>query len=441
MSRIWWKSEKSVIIQQLEEKPNKPPSRAALEDDAVNNDSKDLEVKEAFGPDTIEQYMREQVRDKLQQIVQEEVLLALGAGRYQRVGEERQGYLNGTRRRTLTTSLGPTTFDMPRARLKVEEGGTTEWSSRIMPRYQRRTQRIDEAILGVYLSGSNTRRIRGALAPLLKGGPLSKDTVSRLVSRLKEDFNAWRQRDLRQEDIRYIYLDGWYPKVRIGKRRERVPVLVVMGVRGDGRKTILDMCIAGQESCAAWGELVENLSKRGMQPPRLAIVDGNAGVEAALLKEWPKIQIQRCTAHKLRNLQAKVPKRLQDELTDDYHRMIYADDAQVIEQQRQRFMKKWKSLCPPVLDSFNEAGDQLFTFAKFPRSQWRSLRTTNALERINGEFRRRTKTQASLPSADSVLLILFGLLKSGQIRFPYKIDRVVAPAQHASNSEALAASA
>ena len=113
--------------------------------------------------------MREQVRDKLQQIVQEEVLLALGAGRYQRVGEERQGYLNGTRRRTLTTSLGPTTFDMPRARLKVEEGGTTEWSSRIMPRYQRRTQRIDEAILGVYLSGSNTRRIRGALAPLLKG--------------------------------------------------------------------------------------------------------------------------------------------------------------------------------------------------------------------------------------------------------------------------------
>src|SRR5207253_1924832 len=84
-------------------------------------------------------------------------------------------YLHGTRRRTLTTSLGPTTLDMPRARLKTEDGGTTEWSSRIMPRYQRRTHRIDEAILGVYLSGSNTRRIRGALAPLLKGGPLSKD--------------------------------------------------------------------------------------------------------------------------------------------------------------------------------------------------------------------------------------------------------------------------
>ena len=141
----------------------------------MNNDSKKGARREAFGPDTIEQYMRDQVRDKLGEIIEEEVMLSLGAGRYERVGEERLGYLHGTRRRTLTTSLGPTTLDMPRARLKTEDGGTTEWSSRIMPRYQRRTHRIDEAILGVYLSGSNTRRIRGALAPLLKGGPLSKD--------------------------------------------------------------------------------------------------------------------------------------------------------------------------------------------------------------------------------------------------------------------------
>src|SRR5690349_15973451 len=136
--------------------------------------------------------MREQIREKLEQLIEEEVLQALGAGRYERVADERRGYLHGKRRRTLTTSLGPTSLDMPRARLKTESGETTEWSSRIVPRYQRRTRRIDEAILGVYLSGSNTRRIRGALAPLLKGGPLSKDAVSRLVARLKEDFMAWR---------------------------------------------------------------------------------------------------------------------------------------------------------------------------------------------------------------------------------------------------------
>jgi len=388
----------------------------------MNNDSKTVELREVFGPDTIEQYMREQVREKLEKIIEEEVMLALGAGRYERVGEERRGYLHGKRQRTLTTSLGPTRFEMPRARLKIENGGTTEWSSRIVARYQRRTRRIDEAILGVYLSGSNTRRIRGALAPLLKGGPLSKDAVSRLVARLKEDFTAWRDRDLSTEDIRYVFLDGWYPKVRIGKKRDRVPVLVILGIRGDGSRVILDMCLAGEESCASWGELIDSLVRRHMKAPRLAIIDGNAGVEAALLKQWPKTEIQRCTAHKLRNLKSKAPARMQEEVAEDYRRMIYADNAEAVEQQRQRFVKKWKLLCPAVIDSLNEAGDQLFTFTKFPRSQWKSLRTTNALERVNEEFRRRTKTQSSLPNADAVLLLLFGLLKTGQIRFCYKID-------------------
>jgi len=404
----------------------------------VDNDNKNLDVREAFGPDTIEQYMREQIREKLEKLIEEEVMQAMGAGRYERVGEQRRGYLHGKRGRTLTTSLGATALDMPRARLKTETGGTTEWSSRIVPRYQRRTRRIDEAILGVYLSGSNTRRIRGALAPLLKGGPLSKDAVSRLVARLKEDFNAWRERDLSSEDIRYIFLDGWYPKVRIGKKRERVPVLVILGVRADGHRVVLDMCIAGEESCASWSELIDSMVGRHMNAPRLAIVDGNPGIEAALLKQWPKIQIQRCTAHKLRNLKSKAPARMQEELAEDYRRMIYADNAQAVEEQRQRFVKKWKLLCPAVIDSFNEAGDQLFTFTKFPRSQWKALRTTNVLERVNEEFRRRTKTQSSLPSADSVLLLLFGLLKSGQISFCYKIDGMATTTDSAINEKALA---
>jgi transposase-like protein len=93
-------------------------------------------------------------------------------------------------------------------------------------RYERRTTRVDEAILGVYLAGGNTRRIKSALSPLLKGAPLSKDAVSRLVGRLREDFETWRTRDLAEEDIRYVFMDGWYPKVRLGGRRERVPVPV-----------------------------------------------------------------------------------------------------------------------------------------------------------------------------------------------------------------------
>jgi transposase-like protein len=369
-----------------------------------------------FDRDTIEAVMRERVRGVLEAIIEEELEAALGAPRSARVGETRQGYRHGTRTRTLTTSLGPTSIAMPRARLQAADGTTTEWRSATVGRYQRRTTRVDEALLGVYLAGTNTRRVQAALAPLLRGGPLSKDAVSRLVGRMRDDFDTWRTRDLAAEDIRYLFMDGWYPKVRIGQRRTRVPVLVTVGVRADGQRVVLDLRLAGEESAASWGEVVSSLITRQLTRPVLAVIDGNPGLTTALRAHWPGIAVQRCTAHKLRNLEAKAPARLREELVEDYRRMIYADSVTSVEQARARFTKKWRLRCPAVVESLEEAGDDLFTFLRFPPSQWKALRTTNALERLNEEFRRRTKTQASLPGQDAVLLLLFGLLRSGQVK-------------------------
>lgn len=368
-----------------------------------------------FGPDSIEIAMRTRIRETIEAFVEEELNAALGARKSVRVGESRQGYRHGTRERTLTTSLGPTTFARPRARIQQAGGTRTEWRSETVRRYERRTTRVDEAILGVYLAGGNTRRIKGALAPLLRGGPLSKDAVSRLVGRLREDFETWRARDLADDEIRYVFMDGWYPKVRIGGRRERVPVLVTLGVRANGERVVLDLRLVGEESAASWTEVVASLVGRHLARPVLAVVDGNPGLSSALRSHWPGVEIQRCTAHKLRNLQAKAPARLREELTEDYRRMIYGETVAAVEHERTRFTKKWQLRCPAVVESLKEAGDELFSFLRFPRSQWRALRTTNALERINEEFRRRTKTQASLPGQDAVLLLLFGLLRSGQI--------------------------
>lgn len=369
-----------------------------------------------FGRDSIEQAMRLRIRDTIEELVKEELDAALGAPKSVRVGEQRQGYRHGTRERTLTTSLGPATFAMPRARIQQADGKRTEWRSDMVRRYERRTTRVDEAILGVYLAGGNTRRIKGALAPLLKGGPLSKDAVSRLVGRLREDFETWRSRDLTAEDVRYVFMDGWYPKVRIGGRRERVPVLVTLGVRGTGERVVLDLRLVGEESAASWTEVVATLTARHLARPVLAIIDGNPGLMNALRAHWPGTEIQRCTAHKLWNLQSKAPARLREELTEDYRRMIYGETVAAVQQERARFAKKWQLRCPAVVESLKEAGDELFTFLRFPSSQWKALRTTNALERINEEFRRRTKTQASLPGQDAVVLLLFGLLRSGQIK-------------------------
>jgi len=369
-----------------------------------------------FNRDSIEQAMRRRIRDTIEALVNAELEAALGAAKSARVSEQRHGYRHGARERTLTTSLGAARFAMPRARIRQADGTSAEWRSETVRRYERRTTRVDDAILGVYLAGGNTRRIKGALAPLLRGGPLSKDAVSRLVGRLREDFETWRHRNLADEDIRYVFLDGWYPKVRIGGRRERVPVLVTLGVRATGERVVLDMRLVGDESAASWTDVVANLAARHLARPVLAVVDGNPGLTNALRAHWPGIQIQRCTQHKLRNLQAKAPARLREELTEDVRRMIYGETAAAVEQARARFTKKWQLRCPAVLESLKEAGDELFTFLRFPRSQWKALRTTNALERINEEFRRRTKTQASLPSQDAVLLLLFGLLRSGQIK-------------------------
>ena len=162
--------------------------------------------------------------------------------------------------------------------------------------------------------------------------------------------------------------------------------------------------------------MVASLAARHLARPVLAVIDGNPGLTNALRSHWPGIQIQRCTQHTLRNLQAKAPARLREELTEDSRRMIYGETVTAAEQARARFTKKWQLRCPAVVESLKEAGDELFTFLRFPSSQWKALRTTNALERINEEFRRRTKTQASLPGQDAVLLLLFGLLRSGQIK-------------------------
>jgi transposase-like protein len=333
------------------------------------------------GKGSLEELMRERIRATIEAIVDEELEAALGAERSERVGSVRAGYRHGKRERTLSTSLGATTIAMPRARLEDADGKSREWRSRMIPRYQRRTERVDEAILGIYLSGTNTRRLRGALSPLLRGAPLSKDAVSRLVGRLREDFEAWAKRDL----------------------------------SANGQRVVLDLRLSGVESEQAWLDAVRALAGRNLGTPELAVIDGNPGLRAALKIQWPGIAIQRCTNHKLWNLLAKAPAHLREELAEDYRRMIYADSNQAVEKARAGFVRKWKLRSQAVFTSFEEAGDELFTFTTFPISQWKALRTTNALERINEEFRRRTKTQASLPSEEAVLFLLFGLLRSGQV--------------------------
>ena len=171
----------------------------------------------------------------------------------------------------------------------------------------------------------------------------------------------------------------------------------------------------GGESTAAWTAFLEDMARRGLKAPSFIIVDGAPGLEAALAALWPDIPVQRCTVHKHRNLLAHAPKRLHDEMTNDYRDMIYAETAVDVEVRRKAFLRKWRLKCRAAADSLEEAGDRLFTFTRLPPGQWKSARTTNAVERLHEEFRRRIKTQTVLPEAETAAMLFWALLASGQI--------------------------
>jgi transposase-like protein len=306
-------------------------------------------------------------------------------------------------------------IELPRARLR-ERDQEKEWRSRLVERYQRRARSVDSALLGCYLSGANGRRIRGALSPLLRGSPLSKSAISRIVGRLEAMFTEWRERSLKTESVVFVYLDAIVLRVRIANKVVTAPVLVGLGVKADGQKVVLDLELLQSESSECWGGFVEGLSNRGLKRPSLVILDGNKGLRAAVEKSWPGTEVQRCTVHKLRNLERHTPRHALEQVKTDYHAIVNAKSLDQAKKAYREFIAKWKKLLPKVVASLEEGGEELMTFYRFPQSQWKSLRTTNAIERLNGEFRRRVNTQGSLPSAQAAELLLFGLIISGQIR-------------------------
>lgn len=370
----------------------------------------------SFGPDRLSAALRGELRTLVERLIREELSEALGAERYERT-VERRGYQHSPRERTITTGLGPVTLTVPRGRLFTSESGSVEWRSELLPRYARRTREVDAALAGLYLSGTNTRRVKQALKPLLKGAPLSKSAVSRVVTGLKDQYETWRARDLSAERLKVLYLDAAYLRVRLAKKIEKVPVAVAVGVREGGTKVLLGLWTYASEGRAAWAEVLADLTARGLMVPAVVVIDGSRGLRAALAECWPAVAVQRCTVHKLRNLEAHAPKRLHDELRQGYREIVYAEDERAARRAWLRFTSKWKKLCPAVVESLEEAGAELLTFYRFPESQWKGLRTTNIVERVIEEFRRRVKTQAVLPSQDSALLLLYGLVASGQLRF------------------------
>ena len=361
--------------------------------------------------DPLELLAREGAKMLLSVALEEEVTNFLGRDRYERSQGELQGYRNGHRERSVTIGSGEIEVKVPRVS-QTAEG----YRSQLIEAWQRRSRAVEEVIPLLYVEGLSTRDFRRALKPLWGDSGLSRSSVSRANRALQESFHAWRQRDLSEEDIVYVFLDGIYLGVR-GKTREKEAVLVVHGIRRQGERVLLHLSLGGRESTEAWKAVLHDLVDRGLQAPQLLTSDGNAGLLRAIKEVWPEVAHQRCVVHRTWNVLARVPKRRQAEVKRALHRIFYAPCLEEAKEEARQFVTRYGEEFPTATEVLVSHLEGCLTFYRFPERHWKKIRSSNVLERTFKEVRRRTRVVGRFPTENSALMMIFGVLEEQRLRW------------------------
>jgi putative transposase len=244
----------------------------------------------------------------------------------------------------------------------------------------------------MFLTGISTRSL-SMISKKLIGRKISATTVSSVNKELIDAAEKWRIRDLSQELIKYLFIDGVCFDMRIGKRIESVPVLVVIGVKESGHKVVLGLQSGDKESATSWREFFKDLKNRGLDFSKvlLAVIDGLPGLERVFKEEFRNAKVQRCQVHVARNVLAKVTRSCKKEVADELRSIFYASSKKKALKFFEDFKDRWEKDFPSAVKSLENSIEACLTFFAFPEEQWISLRTTNIIERLNKEFKRRTK--------------------------------------------------
>jgi putative transposase len=309
---------------------------------------------------------------------------------------------NGRYSRHLLTEFGDVELEVPRTR---------RYSAlKVVRAYSRRAQRIDRMILSCFVLGISTRKVAEALFPVL-GERVSASTVSRVGKQLDQVVKAFHRRALKDQ-YRVLIFDGVALSRKSGAGAIRRPVLVVLGIRPDGKKEIIDFQLASGESAFAWEAFFNDLYRRGLKGEgvELIVTDGGAGLLAALPLVYSQVPLQRRWTHKIRNILDKVRKTDQPSVKDSLHRIMDAKHLVGARQAARRFVEQWNRLYPRAVHCLREDLDELLTFFSFRDPSWRkAIRTTNAIERRFREVRRRTRPMGVFSDRTSVDRILYAV--------------------------------
>lgn len=357
----------------------------------------------------------------LNNLMNAEITLLLGRKPYERsLITQSVNYRNGGYERTFAVKgIGELKIVIPRDR----QG---EYAQSILPRYKRHEDEITKDVVRLYLGGLSTRNIE-ALSEKLIGCKISKSQVSESNKILFDAVSKWRNRDLSQYAIHYMYIDGVNFDVRVGNTVEKIPVLVAIGVSDAGYKTVLGFQSGDKESATSWREFFRDLKNRGLQSHlvQLGIMDGLSGLESVFKEEFTNAEIQRCQVHIARNVIAKVPVKFKKDVSDSLRDIFYVSTKEKAIKFFEAFKEKWNNIIPSAVRCLEKNFEKSITYLKFDESLWVSLRTTNPIERINKEFKRRTKPMEIVGGEKSLYNILtFVSLKMelGWRKSPIKSD-------------------
>jgi len=333
----------------------------------------------------------------------------LRAKPYERT-EERRGYANGFKPKTVKTRVGEVTFDIP----QVREGG-------FYPSALEKGIRSERALLmtlaEMYVNGVSTRKV-AAIIEKLCGTQISASQVSRAAKHLDEELEAWRNRPI--GEIVYLYLDARYEKVRQAGSVRDAAILMASGVKSDGRRSILGVSVSLSEAEAHWRAFLEGLVKRGLHGVQLIISDDHTGMEAARKAVFTGVPWERCQFHLQQNAQAYVPRvGMRREVAEDIRTIFNAPDRETAENYLKKIVEKYADIAPKLADWMEVNIPEGFTVFAFPKSHQRRIRTSNSLERLSQEIKRRTRIVRVFPNESSCLRLISAILMETNEKWEY----------------------
>jgi len=330
--------------------------------------------------------IREVVGNYLTAMMNAELTHYLGRAPYVRLEGKKANHRNGSYGRGFALKgVGEVHVDIPRDR-------NGEFKTAVIPRSKQYEEEIARDFSILFLAGVSTRTL-SMLSERLIGRKISPAEISSASSDLNAAVEAWRRRDLSEESVKYLFIDGVHFHMRMGRSIESVPVLVAIGVTETGQKLVLSLQAGDKESATSWREFFKDLKSRGMNGGNvtLGIMDGLPGLETVFREEFPQAKTQRCQVHVARNVLAKVPKKFKKDVANDLRSIFYAPSQETALACFEAFTKRWEKTLPSAVECLKRSIDACLTFFNFPSEEWISLRTTNIIERLNKEFRRRTK--------------------------------------------------